>query len=128
MRIIIKTIFTIEKSIPPLTIIEIENRFGKVEEEQAKAIRRQDQNRQAAGLMTAVRDPDVQALMTKGAKEALFLIESRHLEGASFAGPTFDIHKIHEPEIDGPKPDVSGEPDAVDPIVTITDADGSSVE
>lgn len=44
------------------------------------------------------------------------------------AGPSFDIHRIHEPDIDGPKPDVSGEPDAIDPTVVIGDADGNSLK
>ena len=44
------------------------------------------------------------------------------------SGPSLDVHKIHEPEIDGPKPDVLGEPDAIDPKVTITDADGKVVK
>lgn len=43
-------------------------------------------------------------------------------------GPSFDIHRIHEPDIDGPKPDVSGEPDAIDPTVVIGDADGNSLK
>lgn len=66
---------------------------------------------------------------THGFKSFLFTLDESLIERSELqiAGPSFDIHHIHEPEIDGPKDYAPGQPDAIDPTVLITDADGSPV-
>ena len=56
---------------------------------------------------------------TEGFKTGL----RRSIYKAKFiSGPTFDVHKPHDPAKDGPKTNKPGEPDALDPVVVIGEA------
>ena len=99
MRVVIKTIFTIETPDPAVAKLLV-------------------------GMMGRLRSKAFALLKFQEAVKYA-QVGDNPLE---ISGPNFDVHRIHEPEIDGPKPDVSGEPDAIDPTVLIADADGSPVE
>lgn len=128
MRIEIKTIFTIETTIPAISRATIVQRseVGKVSESEVDDIRREIQKLGAQRLIQELTGGDIKSALLGGFALAFHGLYPKW-EDHILSGPSFDIHIIHE-DGDPPKKYDPNQPDAIDPTVTITDADGKPVE